>query len=106
MNKIIQAIPLPGGYLLVELADGRRGKFDVNPFMTSAFFSTLKQDNYFRQVRPFFAGVGWPDGQDLGPDTIAAGLQTADEAALSGWSVPSGAVVHEAPNPSRSTRTA
>lgn len=88
MNKIIQVIPLPGGYLLVEMADGRRGKFDVNPFMTSVFFSTLKQEDYFSQVRPFFAGVGWPDGQDLGPDTIAAGLQVADEAAWSGWSAP------------------
>ena len=76
MNKIVQATPLPDGYLLVELADGRRGYFDVKPYMTSDFFLALKQEAYFRQVQPFFAGVGWPDGQDLGPDTIAAELQT------------------------------
>ncbi len=58
MNKIIQATPLPDGNLLVELADGRRGYFDVNPYMTSEFFVALKQEAYFRRVRPFFAGVG------------------------------------------------
>lgn len=80
MNKIIQATPLPDGYLWVELADGRRGYFDVNPYMTSEFFVALKEEAYFRQVRPFFAGVGWPDGQDLGPDTLAAGLQVLEPA--------------------------
>lgn len=81
MNKIVQAEPLPGGYLQVEFADGRRGRFDVNPYMTSEFFVALKHEAYFRQVRLFFAGVGWPDGQDLGPDTIAAGLQELHHAA-------------------------
>lgn len=80
MHKIIHAQPLPDGYLLVELADSRRGYFDVKPYMTSAFFAALQQDAYFRQVRLFFAGVGWPEGQDLGPDTIAAGLQTLEPA--------------------------
>jgi hypothetical protein len=81
MNKVIRALPLAGGYLEVELADGRRGLFDVTPYMTSEFFVALKQDDYFRQVRLFFAGVGWPEGQDLGPDTIAAGLQELHHAA-------------------------
>ena len=26
----------------------------------------------FRRVRVFLGGVGWPDGQELGPDTLAA----------------------------------
>ena len=80
MNKIIQAQPLPGGYLRVEFADGRRGYFDVKPYMASDFFAALQQEAYFRQVRLFFAGVGWPEGQDLGPDTIAAGLQASEPA--------------------------
>lgn len=75
MNKIIKVQPLPGGCLQVEMQDGRCGVFDVNPFMVSDFFSMLKNEAYFQQVRPFFAGVGWPEGQDLGPDTIAAGLK-------------------------------
>lgn len=75
MNKIIKVVPLPGGCLQVEMQDGRCGEFDVNPFMGSDFFAMLKDETYFQQVRLFFAGVGWPEGQDLGPDTIAAGLK-------------------------------
>lgn len=75
MNKIVKAVPLPCGYLQVVMQDGRCGEFDVKPFMNSDFFAALKDENYFQQVRLFFAGVGWPDGQDLGPDTVAAGLK-------------------------------
>lgn len=75
MNKIIKAVPLPGGNLQVVMQDGRFGEFDVKPFMNSDFFAALKDENYFQQVCLFFAGVGWPDGQDLGPDTVAAGLK-------------------------------
>jgi len=78
MNKIVKAVPLPGGYLQVEMLDGRCGEFDVNPFMSSDFFAALKDEVYFQKVGLFFAGVGWPDGQDLGPDTIAAGLKATE----------------------------
>ena len=74
MNKVIKVDPLPGGYLQVELQDGRCGEFDVNPYMTSDFFLPLKNEAYFQKVGLFFAGIGWPDGQDLGPDTVAAHL--------------------------------
>lgn len=75
MNKIIKAVPLSGGNLQVVMQDGRCGEFDVKPFMNSVFFEALKDEAYFQKVRLFFAGVGWPDGQDLGPDTVAAGLK-------------------------------
>jgi hypothetical protein len=75
MNKIIKAVPLPGGNLQVVMQDGRCGEFDVKPFMKSEYFAALKDETYFKQVQLFFAGVGWPDGQDLGPDTVAAGLK-------------------------------
>jgi hypothetical protein len=32
-------------------------------------------DAYFSKVSLFFGGIGWPDGQDLGPDTLAAALR-------------------------------
>lgn len=76
MNKVTKVAALPNGFLAVSLQDGRSGEFDVKPFMLSDFFCALKNESYFKQVGLFFAGVGWPDGQDLGPDTIAAHLQT------------------------------
>ena len=74
MNKIVNVIALPDGFLQVIFSDGRAGEFDVKPFMKSDFFSALRNQDYFQRVGLFFSGVGWPDGQDLSPDTIAASL--------------------------------
>lgn len=74
MNKIVKAAALPDGFLRVEFADGRIGEFDVKPYMNSDFFSVLRNQDYFQQVGLFFSGVGWPGGQDLSPDTLAAHL--------------------------------
>jgi len=74
MNKVISVRPQPEGKVFVEMADGRCGEFDVKPYMNSDFFSGLMNESYFSKVRLVFRGIGWPDGQDLGPDTIAAKL--------------------------------
>ncbi|MFA7242595.1 MAG: DUF2442 domain-containing protein [Sulfuricellaceae bacterium] len=66
--------PESAGRVYVEMADGRCGFFDVAPYMASEFFRELENEAYFRQVRVFFRGIGWPNGQDLGPDTIIAEL--------------------------------
>lgn len=76
MNKIVKVVALRDGLLYVEFSDGRVGEFDTTPFLTSDFFSVLKNPTYFLQVGLFFSGVGWPDGQDLSPDTIASALVT------------------------------
>lgn len=79
-NKVVQVSPLANGWLHVVFHDGRQGEFDVKPFMTSDFFAVLKNDDYFKQVGLFFGGVGWPGGQDLGPDTVAAFLHATEGA--------------------------
>ncbi|MDP2829722.1 MAG: DUF2442 domain-containing protein [Sulfuricellaceae bacterium] len=81
MNKIKRVQPLPCGRLFVEMADGRCGEFDVKPYMRSVFFSALMDETYFKQVRLVFRGIGWPNGQDLGPDTIADELVETETAA-------------------------
>lgn len=80
MNRVVSVRPDANGRVYVEMADGRRGFFDVTPYMRSEFFAELANDAYFRQVRVFFGGIGWPNGQDLGPDTIAAELVEMEEA--------------------------
>ena len=75
MDKIKEVRPLPSGCVFVEFASGRKGEFDVTPYMGSSFFSQLKDPDYFAKVGVFFSGIGWPEGQDLGPDTIAAELR-------------------------------
>lgn len=78
MDKVIRVLPESSGQVFVEMADGRCGIFDVTHYMRGEFFGELKDEAYFRQVRLFFRGIGWPHGQDLGPDTIAAELVEAD----------------------------
>lgn len=75
MKKVISVKPLEGKKLAVVFSDGLSGEFDVNPYIRGEFFKRLEDDSYFKQVRLFFSGVGWPEGQDLGPDTIEADLQ-------------------------------
>lgn len=77
MKKIIQVSPLEGKKVSVVFSDGMSGVFDVAPYIRSDFFKRLLDDNYFNQVRLFFTGIGWPEGQDIGPDTIEAELRSS-----------------------------
>lgn len=75
MKKIINVTPLEDKKISVVFSDGISGVFDVSPYIRSDFFKQLEDDDYFRKVKLFFSGIGWPNGQDLGPDTIEADLQ-------------------------------
>lgn len=75
MKKVINATPLEDKKIHVVFSDGVSGIFDMTPYIRSDFFSSLENEEYFKKVRIFFGGIGWPEGQDIGPDTIAADLQ-------------------------------
>jgi hypothetical protein len=62
--------------LFVELSDGRAGIFDVKPYLDKGVFTQLKDKDYFKQVKPFFCGIIWPNEQDLSADTIAHELKS------------------------------
>ena len=64
--------------LFVELSDGRTGVFDVKPYIDKGVFRQLKDKNYFKQVKPFFCGITWPNEQDLSADTIACELKKVE----------------------------
>lgn len=78
MDKVLSVRAETNRRVLVEMAGGRRGLLDVTPCMRGEFFEELKNEAYFGQVRIFFRGIGWPHGQDLGPDTIVAELAKTD----------------------------
>lgn len=75
MNKVLDVRAESDGCVFVELADGRTGLFDVHPYLQTDYYRELENPEYFRQVRIFFRGIGWPNGQDFSPDTIAAELK-------------------------------
>jgi hypothetical protein len=80
MNRVLSVQALNECRLMVRMADGQSGVFDMRPYMGSPFFRELEDEAYFRRVGLFFDGIGWPNGQDIGPDTIAAELQALLEA--------------------------
>lgn len=76
MIKVTKVVPLKNGILNIYLSDGRSGLLDIKPYCTSDFFKELLNDEYLKKVSIFFRGIGWPNGQDLGPDTISCELKT------------------------------
>jgi hypothetical protein len=52
-GSALPAYSLPHNHLTIKMADGQCGEFDMTPYMESEFFSALKNDDYFRQVRLF-----------------------------------------------------
>ena len=67
--------PLPDYRIYVEIEDGRKGIFDMKPYLEkSAFFSELKDIYYFNQVNIVFGAVTWPKEQDIAPETLIADM--------------------------------
>jgi Protein of unknown function (DUF2442) len=83
MIAVAQVTPLENGLLHISLPDGSTGTFDIKPYCNSTYFKELLNDDYFHQVSMFFRGIGWPHGQDIGPDTIVEELIDVSPASLS-----------------------
>jgi hypothetical protein len=68
---------LPDFTLEVELADGRRGVFDLRPFLGRPGLQRLKDPAYFSRVSIRMGALTWPHDEDVAPDTLAANLKVA-----------------------------
>lgn len=60
------------GILYVVSGDGRRGRFDLKPFLKSEAFRPLSEWGEFSSVRTGGYFVEWHCGADLSADTIEA----------------------------------
>jgi len=67
--------PLSGYRIYVEVEDGRKGIFDMKPYLDFGVFSELRNEHYFKQVGIQFGAVTWPNEQDIAPETLLADLQ-------------------------------
>ncbi len=74
--------PLPDYCLYLEFQDGRKGTFDMKPFLNRGFFRELADIHYFNQVGILFGAITWPNEQDIAPETLLAGLKPYDLPAL------------------------
>jgi len=73
--KVISVEPLENYKLSLKLSDGRKGIFDVSPYLEMEVFQELKNPEYFRRAFIDYGTVVWPHEQDIAPDTIEVGLQ-------------------------------
>ncbi|MEO6409496.1 MAG: DUF2442 domain-containing protein [Burkholderiaceae bacterium] len=71
--KTVQA--LPDHQLVVELADGRKGVFDMRQFLARPGLQRLRDPAYFMRVEIRFGALTWPHDEDIAPDTLAAHLE-------------------------------
>ena len=67
--------PLPEYRLYLEIQDGRKGIFDMSPYLDRGAFRELRDINYFNQVGVLMGAVTWPHDQDIAPETLLAELQ-------------------------------
>ena len=64
--------------IYVEIEDGRRGIFDLKPYLDRGVFCELRDEHYFSQVGILFGAVTWPHEQDIAPETLVDGLIPCD----------------------------
>jgi Protein of unknown function (DUF2442) len=62
--------PLPDFRIYVEVEDGRKGIFDVKPYLDHGVFRELRNVHYFNQVSILLGAVTWPHEQDIAPETL------------------------------------
>lgn len=61
---------LPEHKIKVTLSNGKRGIFDVKPYLDKGIFNELKDYNYFRNAHIEYGTITWQNGQDFSPNTI------------------------------------
>lgn len=72
--------PLSDYRIYVEIEDGRRGIFDVKPYLDRGVFRELRDQHYFNQVGIQFGAVTWPQEQDIAPERLLEEMAPVDSA--------------------------
>ena len=73
--------PMADYRIYVELEDGQKGIFDLNPYLDFGVFKELRDVNYFNQVSVLLGAVTWPHEQDIAPESLMAEMRPADRSA-------------------------
>jgi len=73
--------PLSNFRIYVEIEDGRKGIFDLNPYLEHGAFRELRDVHYFNRVGIQFGAVTWPNEQDIAPETLLSEMQPVESTA-------------------------
>lgn len=66
--------PLSDYRIYVEIEDGRKGIFDLKPYLDKGVYRELRSISYFNRVDILLGAVTWPNEQDIAPETLLAEL--------------------------------
>ena len=72
--------PLSNYKIYVEIEDGRKGIFDLKPYLEHGIFKELKDISYFNQVTILFGALTWPHEQDIAPETLISEMKAVQQA--------------------------
>jgi Protein of unknown function (DUF2442) len=72
--------PWPDYRLYAEVQDGRKGIFDVKPYLEKGDFRELKDVRYFNSVGIILGAITWPNEQGFAPGTLLADMKPHAEA--------------------------
>lgn len=75
--KAIEVKALKSYKLEVKFEDGKKGIFDVSPYLEFVQFKELKDENIFNTVKIDGLSISWSNGADICPDELYNG--TIDE---------------------------
>ena len=71
MIGIIEATPQDDYTLLLTFSDGKKGVFDVKPYINEGIFRELQNPAMFKTVRiSEYPTIEWANGADLCPDCV------------------------------------
>lgn len=73
--------PLPDFRIYVEIENGRKGIFDLTPYLDHGVFRELQDAHYFNRVGILFGAVTWPNEQDIAPETLLSEMLPAESTA-------------------------
>lgn len=75
--KAIEVKALKSYKLEIKFEDGKKGIFDVSPYLEFVQFKELKDENIFNTVKIDGLSISWSNGADICPDELYNG--TIDE---------------------------
>lgn len=75
--KLVKA--LPDYRIYVEIENGKKGVFDLKPYLDHGVFRELRNVHYFNQVGVLFGAVTWPNEQDIAPETLLAEMVPVEQ---------------------------
>ena len=61
--------------IYIEIEDGKKGIFDMKPYLNHGVFKELKNPFYFNQVDVLYGVVTWPHEQDIAPETLITEME-------------------------------